>query len=539
MRAAVVVVALALAAGFGLLTALAAFGAPRASTPLTGTWTGAGHKLNVSGTLEGGFTISAGESWSIIGCPISTGTVLSQYSPKGGSSYSVMYLWTENEGGKCTNSTRGPETVTVTGSSTSLSITGCGYAFCASLSRPKPATPTTTAPKPPATTAPPATTRPRTTTTTPAKTVARDTRAPVVAVIGGKGKPGAKIKLGYRVSDDSGKTKDTVSIMRGNAVVAGPKTSALGPAIAGRDYWVNWTAPATVARGVVYRFCVRSVDAAGNQSPTRCVNIGLLGDTTPPEVHVFAKGATYPATRSVLDFSVRDDSGKATYHATMYQGGRAVDTATATVASGRQEWSLLFASDLSGPLYWCAWAADAAGNKSAQSCAWITFVVPVDRVANGCGGGVQKWDVGVLAQNYFGNVHNYFDFGSGHTYTVNFAPACDLHDAGYGGHAVKNDLRGGGVRDYRGWTRKQVDDQFLADMRLLCNRGIPESADGALSKCVEGAPYYALPVNHLIGAETLYGFVRKFGDRFFDSNLAKPGLQRFAENAHARDHLPG
>jgi hypothetical protein len=534
----------AVAAGLlALFTAVPLDGATRA-TPLDGAWSGGGHALRISGSLEGGFTISAGESWTIIGCPVSAGTVLTTYSPAGGSSYTAQYLWTESENGKCTNSTRGPETVTVVYAGPgSLTITGCGYAFCGSLSRSGPAPGTTTAPTKPVTTSapatttrPPTTTRPRPTTTAPA----RDTRAPVARALPARGAPGAKIRLSYTASDDSGKTKDTVAVLRGSTIVAGPRTSALGPSVAGKQYWVMWTAPKTApADGKAYRFCVRSEDAAGNRSATSCAAVTILfTDTSPPEVWAFTKGTTRPATRDVLRFRVEDDSGKATFHATLYDGGTPVATHTGTVASGSQQWQALFASNLDGPLFFCVWAEDAAGNRSAKapksSCAWISLVVPIDRVSNGCGGGLQKWGVGVLAQNYFGNLHTFHDFGTGHKYTVNFAPACDVHDAGYGGHTVVDSVRGG-IRDFHNWTRKQVDDKFLTDLRALCNRAIPATAADALANCVEGAAYYALPVNHLIGAETLYGFVRRFGDTFFDSDLTRPGLQRAAEKRTARD----
>lgn len=81
---------------------------------------------------------------------------------------------------------------------------------------------------------------------------------------------------------------------------------------------------------------------------------------------------------------------------------------------------------VAGKQYWVTWTAP----KS--SCAWIKLVVPIGRVSNGCCGGLQKWDAGVIAQNDFGNLHAFHDFGTGHKYTVDFAPACDVHDAGDG-----------------------------------------------------------------------------------------------------------
>ncbi len=421
----------------GVLGAVGLAGATSAATPLDGKWRGA-HLYSISGTLEGGFTINAAESFTVVGCPVNSGAMLAELTPAGGGNYAQRYAWivSSSSGGQltCTNSVEGPETVNVALSGSTLRISGCGYGFCDAMTRVS-TTPTTTKP---------ATTAPRPTTTAPTTT----------------GPPQAK-------------------------------------------------------------------------------------DTSPPRVEALPKGLTKPGTRDTLRFTVKDDSGRAKFHATLYQGGTPIKSESRwdDSANARQKWSwpVLFASDLVGPLFFCVWAEDAAGNRSAgapkSSCEWISLLVRVERVSNGCGGGVATWDVGVVVQNYFGNEHTYFDFGSGLKYTVNFADACNLHDAGYGGHTVKDKLRPGkqGIKDFRGWTRRKVDTKFLNDLRLLCNKGIPASAEGARAKCIEGAAYYALPVNHLIGAETLYGFVHKFGDAFFDSDLTRPGNQRAAEKSGSRD----
>ncbi|MDE3026712.1 MAG: hypothetical protein KGI93_14200, partial [Acidobacteriota bacterium] len=220
----------------GLLTADTLLGGTSA-TSLTGTWRGGGHLLRLSGTLEGGFTVAAGESWTIIGCPIAAGTVLTTYSPQGGSSYAAQYLWTENENGTCSSSTRGPETVTVVlAGANSLSITGCGYAFCGSLARVGGGTTaTTTKPKTTTTTA----TRPKTTATT----TRRDTSPPrVTALAKGPTYPASRARLQFRVSDDSGKAKVTVLLLAGGTVMA-RTTSGWGPAN-GSTWWWDALIPA-------------------------------------------------------------------------------------------------------------------------------------------------------------------------------------------------------------------------------------------------------------------------------------------------------
>lgn len=146
--------------------------------------------------------------------------------------------------------------------------------------------------------------------------------------------------------------------------------------------------------------------------------------------------------------------------------------------------------------------------------------VPIEAVSNGCGGA--GWASLVKVQNYLGNTSTYKDSNTNplaKSYTVNFKSACDLHDAGYGGAIVKDALRGD-IKDFRKWTRKQVDDKFLADMRLLCERQIPATAIVALANCK------ARGGNLSFGAESRYNFVRKFGNLFFDADLKTAGNQR-------------
>lgn len=150
--------------------------------------------------------------------------------------------------------------------------------------------------------------------------------------------------------------------------------------------------------------------------------------------------------------------------------------------------------------------------------------VPIATVSNGCGG--KGWRVFEKAQNYLGNTSTYWNSRDGllydpsaKSYTVDFTEACNLHDAGYGGAVVRDKLRGG-IKDFRGWSRKQVDKKFLADMRLLCERHIPKSAVYALRNC------RGTGGNVSIGAESRHEFVREHGARFFDADLSDSGTQR-------------
>ncbi len=249
-------------------------------------------------------------------------------------------------------------------------------------------------------------------------------------------------------------------------------------------------------------------------------------DTTPPTVKALPRGLTQPASRAPLEVIVKDDSGQATLHATLWEGGTKIkENAWKVKATGKKfTLNTLFAADLTGPMYYCVWAEDTAGNKSKKSpnssCAWIKLVVPIGKVSNGCGGG--DWDVLVWAQNYFGNEHTYQNSNINPLaleYTVNFKDACDLHDAGYGGETVVDKINGGTI-DFHAWSRPAVDDKFLKDMRTLCERAIPAKAKTALTNCK------ARGGNASFGAESLYNFVHKQGWRFFDADLTKPGTQK-------------
>lgn len=247
-----------------------------------------------------------------------------------------------------------------------------------------------------------------------------------------------------------------------------------------------------------------------------------------PVVKAKAKGLTNPGTRGLLAFTVKDDSGKARAHLTLYEGGSPVYKADSDwgPANGKAwTYNARFAADLVGPMYFCVWAENRAGLKSKNppdsSCNWISLLAPIARVSNGCGG--KGWDELVWVENYFGNEHTYLDSNVNPLatpYTVNFAPACNIHDAGYGGRTVKDMFNRGRPVDFHDWSRKRVDDKFLKDMRKVCALRIPATATVARQKC-EGVGGPAS-----IGAEWLYNKVRYWGNRFFDADLTKPGLQK-------------
>jgi hypothetical protein len=240
-----------------------------------------------------------------------------------------------------------------------------------------------------------------------------------------------------------------------------------------------------------------------------------------------------PGTYAWLPYSLRDDSGKAKLHATLYEGGEAVFEWASKyflTADGRhQNWKVHLSTSLKGPLYFCVWAENPKGAKSLNApksdCAFLSFLVDIKRVSNGCGG--EGWDSLVWVENYFGNVHTYYDPGTGATYRVSFVDACDLHDAGYAGMTVEDKINGGPPKDMHGWTRKVVDDEFWRNMKKLCDKQIPPSATVALAKC-KGVGGRAS-----IGSEWLYNKVRDWGGHFFDADLETPGTQKHGSRANS------
>jgi lysophospholipase L1-like esterase len=161
MRRGFVGVALAACAllAAGVLGAVGLAGAAGRAGPIEGTWRSGGHLLTITGSLEGGFAVTAAESWTINRiCTIQQGTLIARYTPKGGSKYEVRWLnvWAplnpDAPGAKCEFVfDGGPETVTIKAGASSLTISGCGNA-CSVIGSEKleraGAAPPTTAPKP-------------------------------------------------------------------------------------------------------------------------------------------------------------------------------------------------------------------------------------------------------------------------------------------------------------------------------------------------------------------------------------------------------
>jgi hypothetical protein len=102
---------------------------------------------------------------------------------------------------------------------------------------------------------------------------AGDVRAPTVHALGSSGKVGGATALRYLVRDDSGRTREALTIYRG-AVVARRYRTTLGPAKAGHVYAYRLGRTPATFRGT-FRFCVVSTDAAGNTSKPSCEKVSI------------------------------------------------------------------------------------------------------------------------------------------------------------------------------------------------------------------------------------------------------------------------
>lgn len=110
-----------------------------------------------------------------------------------------------------------------------------------------------------------------TTSTTPA---AGDRIPPKVQALPSSGAPGTKIELRFTSSDDSGQTREQVTVYRGDTPIAQVKTK-LSDSAEGKIYGVGWDAPASITGPL--RFCVQAWDAADNASAVSCAAITLTG----------------------------------------------------------------------------------------------------------------------------------------------------------------------------------------------------------------------------------------------------------------------
>jgi len=99
-----------------------------------------------------------------------------------------------------------------------------------------------------------------------------DITSPTVRAIQSRARRGRLARLRYRVSDDSGQTRERLTVRRFGRRLATIRTK-LGAADPMRRYFATWRVPRRVRRPLT--FCVRAFDAAGNASSRDCARLTL------------------------------------------------------------------------------------------------------------------------------------------------------------------------------------------------------------------------------------------------------------------------
>lgn len=101
---------------------------------------------------------------------------------------------------------------------------------------------------------------------------ARDVERPRARALRSRGRRGHLVRLGYRVSDNSGKTWERIRVQRGARLLR-TITTRLAPRRADRTHYVTWRVPRTVVGRL--RFCVQARDAARNASALACAPVRI------------------------------------------------------------------------------------------------------------------------------------------------------------------------------------------------------------------------------------------------------------------------
>jgi hypothetical protein len=130
--------------------------------------------------------------------------------------------------------------------------------------------------------------------------------------------------------------------------------------------------------------------------------------------------------------------------------------------------------------------------------------VPLRDASNGCGPGAHA-----TTAWRFGDTWTYRD-GNGGSHEVDFRAACDIHDAGYAGAVVRDPFARNQLVDFWSWSREQVDDEFLRNLRILCNAQL-RTAGAALATCDGNNPWTAKAT-----ATRLRSLVGAIGGFFWD-----------------------
>jgi Tol biopolymer transport system component len=100
-----------------------------------------------------------------------------------------------------------------------------------------------------------------------------DVRAPTLTAVPSRGRPGKRIALRFKVSDDSGRASVAITVFVGKRPY-GYLHTPLKARSAGHTYTVSWRSPSV--RGLL-RFCGDAYDPSGNESGRSCAPIVTRG----------------------------------------------------------------------------------------------------------------------------------------------------------------------------------------------------------------------------------------------------------------------
>jgi hypothetical protein len=100
----------------------------------------------------------------------------------------------------------------------------------------------------------------------------RDRTPPHVRAAASRGLRGTRVRLSYGVSDDSGRTREEITVLKGKKTIYRHRTK-LQPSEPNVPYGVVWQAPRSVFGKL--RFCVRAWDEAGNRAGPSCASLTI------------------------------------------------------------------------------------------------------------------------------------------------------------------------------------------------------------------------------------------------------------------------
>ena len=292
----------------------------------------------------------------------------------------------------------------------------------------------------------------------------------------------------------------------------------------------------TTSAGMLLALPVASSMAVTSMAATPTGPVEL----TPPRVTV-TEGPTpayaSPGGTVAVSFRVNDDNAGLSVRAQLFtglyaSGGTLVDD------TNLPEWvdarpgteGNVYEGDFTvpvgdpGPFYACGWARATTNLASAHAptsaCVWVPVVIDPASVSEGCPATSAWAPKARFTRAWMRDTQDYRGT------TVDFRTACQWRDAGYRGLAVN--VPGEGLRDYRTWSRSQVDAQFLTDLRAACTATLTSAVARRLCTASAGfslnRPYRPV-AGKVPGAQDYLRATRQLARGAFDVDLTLAEIQ--------------